>query len=367
MQLARQFGTNWFTASMGVGIVAALTYTSPVPFFLNHALGIALFLAVNVVFFVSIGLWTARWCLHTDEALEDFRHPARALFYGALAMAINVLGNDYLLIGSHLMNPAVAIAISRIIWVVGVSVSLFTVVIVPYLLFVEHQVETKDALASWLIPVVPPIVAAATGVNLIPYWGGASAQFSITVILVAMFGLTFFLFLMVSALVYSRLVYHHRLSGEATPSLWVEIGPIGMSMALFSTLPFKAQAILGSFGPALHAFGLIFSIAMWGVGVWWIVIAGLHTLHQIGKRGEGLPFGLGWWSYVFPIGSFTSGTYALAHLLPYAWFTVTGAMQLGLLWLCFAIVFSRTVHGVWAGSLLRWRRDHHLAHLHPAA
>ncbi|WP_206916330.1 C4-dicarboxylate ABC transporter [Alicyclobacillus suci] len=358
MSVIRQFGPNWFTTVMGVGIVAVLTYTSPFPIPFGHGIGIVLFGLLNVIFGLAFLFWLFRWIFHTDEALNDFRHPARALFYGAFAMGINVVGNDYLLIGAHIFNSSVAIEVSKVIWVAGTVVSIFTVIVVPYLLFVEHQVEQHQTLATWLIPVVPPIVAAATGTNLIPFWGGATAQFAITALILAMFGTTFFLFIMISALVYSRLVYHKRLSGEAAPSLWVEIGPIGMSMATFSTLPIKTNAILGPYANLLHALGMVFSMALWGIGIWWIIISAMHSILHLSKRGEGLPFHMGWWSYVFPIGSFTNGTYALVHLVNYPFYTIAGFAQLIILWICFVVVFIRTAIGVWKGSLLQWRASH---------
>ena len=359
--VVRQFGLNWFTTVMGVGIVAGLTYSSPFSIPFQHEIGTVLFVLLNLIFAVALLLWAFRWMFHSDEALNDFRHPTRALFYGAFAMGINVVGNDYLVIGTHMISTSVATDISKVVWVAGTIVSLFTVVVVPYLLFTEHEVEQHQTLATWLIPVVPPIVAAATGANLIPFWGGANIQFAMTALILAMFGITFFLFIMISSLVYGRLVYHKRLSGEAAPSLWVEIGPIGMSMGTFSTLPLTTHTIFGQYGNILHAYGIVFSIAMWGVGIWWIIISAMHTFLHLSKRGEGLPFHMGWWSYVFPIGSFTNGTYALDHLAGNSFFTIAGFIQLLILWGCFAIVFSRTTRGVLNGSLIQWK----VSHFHP--
>ncbi|MFB5189761.1 TDT family transporter [Alicyclobacillus fastidiosus] len=355
MYLAKQFGANWFTTVMGIGIVAALTYSSPFRFPCQHAIGIVVFWGLNALFVVATPLWASRWLLYPKEALEDFRHPERVLFYGALAMGINVVGNDWFIVGRHVFHPSLAVDVSKAVWVVGAIVAVLTAVIVPYLLFTEHQVSTKDTLASWLIPVVPPIVAAATGSNLIPYWGGVQVQFAVTAVILAMFGMTFFLFIMVSSLVYARLVYHQRLGGAVVPSLWVEIGPIGMSMATLATLATKIHAILPQYSHLLEGLAAVASMALWGVGIWWIAIAAMHTLFHLRKRGEGIPFNMGWWSYVFPIGSFTSGTYALGHLLRYDFFVIAGFVQLLILWGCFAIVLARTVSGVVNGSLLQWK------------
>ena len=129
--LMRAFGTNWFTVVMGVGIVAGLLYSSTIPLPFQHPLGVALFWLLNGVFAMALVLWIGRWAFHTDEALGDFRDPSRALLYGALAMGINVVGNDYLVIGAHVLPQHLAIVISEGIWAAGAAVSLFTVVAVP--------------------------------------------------------------------------------------------------------------------------------------------------------------------------------------------------------------------------------------------
>ncbi|KLU61129.1 C4-dicarboxylate transporter/malic acid transport protein [Peptococcaceae bacterium CEB3] len=356
--LSRQFGTNWFTVVMGIGIVAALSYASPIALPGQHLLGKALFLLVSAVFLVALTLWIRRWLHHTDEALKDFSDPNKALFYGALAMGINVVGNDFLIIGTHLLSPATAILISKIIWLCGVGVSLFTIITVPYLLFVTHRVSLEDTHASWLIPIVPPIVAAATGTNLIPYWNSPAQQFFFTLLILAMFGMTFFLFIMVSSLYYSRLVYKGKIGGGFVPSVWIEIGPIGMSMTIFSNLPFVTQPLFAAWNSGFHALGIAFAVAMWGVGIWWIVIASLYSLLHVADKDSTIPYSLGWWSYVFPLGSFTTGTYALNHLVGHSFFAVAGLIQFLLLAGFFSLVAIKTLIGLWNGSLLPWRASH---------
>ncbi|WP_083236849.1 C4-dicarboxylate ABC transporter [Desulfosporosinus sp. BG] len=358
LSVARQFGTNWFTVVMGIGIVAALTYTSPIPLPGQHMTGMAFFLVDNVVFTIALGLWLWRWIRHTDEALKDFSDPSKILFYGALAMGINVIGNDYLVIGTHMLAPSTAILISKVIWLCGVIVALFTVVIVPYLLFVTHQVSVEETHASWLIPVVPPIVAAATGANLIPFWSSSTYQFSFAMLILAMFGMTFFLFIMISSLYYSRLVYQGKIAGSLAPSVWIEIGPLGMSMTIFCTLPLVTQPLFGAWNAGFYALGILFAVAMWGVGIWWIMIASLYSLVHLMDKKSKIPYNLGWWSYVFPLGSFTTGTYALNHLLGHSFFAIAGLIQFIALLGFFSLVLIKTLVGVYNGSLLRWRSPH---------
>lgn len=350
MICAKKIGTNWFTTVMGIGIVSSLTYTSPLGMSWQHKLGSILFILLNAAFLIFLSFWIMRLIFHTESIRDDFSHPSRAIFYGALAMAINVVGNAYLLIGTHLFPFYLALVISKILWLVGVVVSCASVVTIPFLSFVKYEVKPEDTLASWLIPVVPPIVAAATGVNLLPYAG--FMQIPMTFFIIALFGVTFFLFIMVSSLVYFRLVYHSRLSGKAVPSLWVEIGPIGMAMATVCGLSLQTGS-LGHLASLLYPTALLFAGALWGVGWWWIIVSALHTILHLHKSGEGIPFDLGWWSYVFPIGSFTNGTYAMIKLTGSHFFVVASAIQLTVLWICFIIVSWNTVLGVVNGKLFR--------------
>ena len=357
-KVSRQFGTNWFTVIMGVGIVAGLLFTSPIPIPFGHAVAMSIFALLNVIFLIALALWIGRWVWHFRESLQDFKEPGKALFYGALAMGINVVGNDYLFIGPSIMPEHLALTLSKSLWIAGTVISLFTVLTVPYLLFVNHRMEQEETHASWLIPVVTTIVAAATGLNLLPYFHSASVKFDLTALDLAMFGMTVFLFIMISGLFYARLVYHRRLDGSLAPGVWIEIGPIGMSMATFATLPHATQSILAPYTTALHAIGLVFAIAMWGVGLWWIVIASLFTVLHVSDPRSKIPYNLGWWSYVFPLGSFTNGTYAVYHLTNQTFFAYMSLIQFIVLCGFFSVVFARTLHGVWNGSLLRWRRTH---------
>ncbi len=358
MSVARQIGTNWFTVVMGVGIMAGLSYSSPLVFPFHKTFGFAAFIAVLALFLVALALWGVRWFNHTTEALADFRDPSKALFYGALAMATNVVGNDFFLIGTHVWPFALSLHISQILWIVGVAISLFAAIAVPYLMFTQHDIAPGDALASWLIPVVPPIVCAADGANLLSYWGSPAVNMGMTVFDISLFGLTFFLFLMVSALFYSRLMYHRMVPGSMAPSVWVEIGPIGMAMGTLATVPLSTHSLFASFLPGLRALGLFAGSALWGVGMWWIVIATLYTILHLSKKGEGIPYTLGWWSYVFPLGSFTAGTYALYHLTQLRFFYVAGFLQLVFLSGCFVIVSLGTLKGIVNGTLIAWHPKH---------
>lgn len=56
------------------------------------------------------------------------------------------------------------------------------------------------------------------------------------------------------------------------------------------------------------AFGLV----LWGFGLWWLALATAITLRYF---HAGVPFNLGWWGYIFPLGVYTVATFRLGTAL----------------------------------------------------
>jgi tellurite resistance protein TehA-like permease len=52
--------------------------------------------------------------------------------------------------------------------------------------------------------------------------------------------------------------------------------------------------------------------ALWGLGLWWLAVASALLVRY--ARTTGVPFGLGWWAFTFPLGAFTVATLTLARL-----------------------------------------------------
>ena len=62
-----------------------------------------------------------------------------------------------------------AVDLAWVLWTAGTLGGLFTAMSIPYLMFTQYRVEADAAFGGWLMPVVPPMVSAATGALLIPH------------------------------------------------------------------------------------------------------------------------------------------------------------------------------------------------------
>ena len=168
---------NWFASVMGTGIVANAAATLPV-----HVPG--LLDAARVVWVLDLLLLVVvtaatvvHWVRHPDRARAHLADPVMSHFYGAPAMALMTVGAGAMLVGQPgrrrrtPRSPSTPCSGPP-----GTLLGLWTAVAVPYRAFTDHDVKPDSAFGGWLMPVVPPMVSAATGTLLLPHLPAGQAR-----------------------------------------------------------------------------------------------------------------------------------------------------------------------------------------------
>jgi len=296
---------NWFASVMGTGIVANAALLLPHRSEALHdaALGVWCLAAALLVGLVVASV--VRW----REFLGHARHASMAPFYGAPAMASMTVGAGALLLG-------LPVGIDVALWTLGTVSGLVAAVAVPYLMFTRLEFSADSAWGAWLMPVVSPMVSAATGAALIARLPAGEARLDLLLACAAMFGLSLLAAFVIITLLWSRLVHHGVGEARLVPTLWIVLGPLGQSIT--------AANLLGDVAGAPNA-GVLYGVPVLGFALLWLAIAAAITLHTI--RRHGLPFSLTWWSFTFPVGTVVTGTSELARH--------TGSIGLG--WLAVAL------------------------------
>ncbi len=347
------FGPNWFAAVMGTGIVAnaAATLPSTVPGLLVFARGVWL---VDVALLAVILTVTAlHWVHHPVVARSHLDNPTMSHFYGAPAMALMTVGAGALLVGQPVIGTEAAVGVSAALWTAGTLLGLWTAVAVPLRMVTTHRVESDSAFGGWLMPVVPPMVSAATGPLLIPHLPTGQWQLTLQLACYMMFGLTLVASLIVITLIWGRLVRHGVGPAAGVPTLWIVLGPLGQSITAAYTLSVTAPHVMpGGYGDAFAAMGLIYGLPMWGFAMLWLVLALSVTARTVCSEG-GLPFTLTWWSFTFPVGTVVTATSGLATATGAHALEVAATGMYAALVVAWVTVSIRTVRGVAAGVLLR--------------
>jgi C4-dicarboxylate transporter/malic acid transport protein len=345
----RHLGPNWFASVMGTGIVATAAALLPVhvPGLRAVAVGVWLLAATMLVLLtVATGI---SWLRYPEHARHHHHDPAMAPFYGAPPMALLTVGAGALLVGRDVVGLGPAVRIDEILWTLGTIAGLLSTIAIPYLAFTEYKLEHQDTYATWLMPVVPPMVSAATGAALIAHLPAGQPRLTLLVACYAMFGISLFISLVTIALLWERLAFHGPGPARLIPTLWIVLGPLGQSVTAAGLLGTAARsAILAPYANAMHAAGVVYGVPVWGFAMAWLAIAAAITVRT---AREHLPFSLTWWSFTFPVGTVVTGTSVLA-LATHADFLRYASVALyALLIAAWLTAATRTTRGALSGQL----------------
>ncbi len=344
-------GPNWFASVMGTGILAVAATTLPVS---SAALTVAargLWLLALLLLVVASAATLGHWVRHRAVARGHLDDPTMAHFHGAPPMALMTVGAGALLVGVPIVGSTAALAMSAVLWTLGTILGLVVAVAVPYLTFTTHETRPDSAFGGWLMPIVPPMVSAATGPLLLPHLPEGQWRLTMQLACTMMFGLTLVASLIVITMVWSRLAHHKVGAAAAVPTLWIVLGPLGQSITAAHHLGESAQRILPApYGEAFRALGLVYGAPMWGFAMLWLAIVVAVTVRTL---RAGMPFTLTWWSFTFPVGTLVTGTSGLADITGARFLEVAAVVLYAALVVAWLVVATRTARGVLSGRLLR--------------
>ena len=120
---------------------------------------------------------------------------------------------------------AIAVDLDWVLWTSGTLGGLFTAVRIPFLMFTQYDVEPDAAFGGWLMPVVPPMVSAATGAMLLSHVPAGSARQTMLYGCYAMFGLSLVASLNIIVMIWSRLTPLRHLRQRARADAVDRVGP----------------------------------------------------------------------------------------------------------------------------------------------
>jgi C4-dicarboxylate transporter/malic acid transport protein len=348
-QIAANLSPNWFASVMGTGIVAVAAASLPDQFAGLRGAATAVWAAASTLLVVLIGVTARQWIRYPSSARRYLADAAMAPFFGAVPMAVLTVGAGTLLLGRDVIGLRAAVDLDWVLWLAGTALGLTCAAGVPYLMITRYELAPDRATGGWLMPIVPPMVSAATGALLVPYAPAGQLRLAVLLGCYAMFGLSLMASLMVIAQIWYRLTMHGLPEARLVPTLWIVLGPLGQSVTAANQLGGVAHlAIPPPYSGALQAFGMVYGLPVWGFAVLWGALAAALTIRTARKQ---LPFSLTWWSFTFPVGTCVTGTIALALHTGSDGLRGASAILFGALVLAWVVVATRTADGVLRGEL----------------
>ncbi|RZK98274.1 MAG: C4-dicarboxylate ABC transporter [Methylobacterium sp.] len=348
----RQFTPNWFTVVMGTGVVALTLDRLPATHALLAPVPLGLWLASVVLFATFCLVYGARWIFYFDGARRIFGHSTVSMFFGAIPMALATLLNGLLIFGPPYLG-AETVRIALPLWWFDVALALICAVAIPYLMFTRQEHRIDQMTAVWLLPVVTAEVVAVSGGLLAPALSGESQQLAVIVTSFVLWGVSVPLALSILAILVLRMALHNLPPREMAASSWLSLGPLGTGALGLLVLGQAGGPILAAGGFAgapeiLRITGLIGALILWGYGAWWFLLSLAVTVRYL---RAGVPFNLGWWGYIFPLGVYALATLRIGEVTALSGFAWLGAGLVGLLTLLWLIVSVRTLRGAYRGEL----------------
>jgi C4-dicarboxylate transporter/malic acid transport protein len=345
----RHLGPNWFASVMGTGIVANAAALLPVHVPGLRAVAVGVWLLAATMLVLLTAATGIHWLRYPKHARRHHCDPAMAPFYGAPPMAVLTVGAGALLVGRDIVGLGPSLRIVEILWTLGTVGGLLSTIAIPYLKFTEYELAPEDTYATWLMPVVPPMVSAATGAALIVHLPAGQPRLALLLACYAMFGISLFASLITITLLWGRLAVHGPGPARLVPTLWIVLGPLGQSITAAGLLGNAApSAILVPYAGTLHTTGVVYGVPVWGFAMFWLAIAAAITVRT---AREHLPCSLTWWSFTFPVGTVVTGTSVLALATHASFLRYASVALYALLIAAWLTAATQTTRGALSGRL----------------
>ena len=338
---ASNFGPNWFASAMGTGIIANAGVLLPFHVRGLHTFCFVIWLVASLTL-VALVIASVTHYVRSPHMFRRYSNdPQMIQFYGAPPMAILVVGTGAVLVARNFLGIHLAVDIDWTLWVLGTLLGLITAVIVPFRLFLKLEVRPDSAFGGWLLPIVPPLVAATSGAILLPYMATQTERATMLYGCYALFGMSMVSAFIIISLIWSRLALHGTSKGTRVPTLWIVLGPLGSSVTTAGILGGVAHlAVASSIAKGMRVFSILYGVPIWGFAMLWTAIALALTVATIRSK---MPFALTWWSFTFPVGVTVTGTirlYDQTQLPAFKWASAVGYVALLCAW---ALVAVRTL------------------------
>ncbi|KAJ1994750.1 Plasma membrane sulfite pump involved in sulfite metabolism [Coemansia spiralis] len=351
----RGFTPAWFTATMGTGITAVLLYAFPYSCAPLRYIGMAIAL-LNLVLYVLFSALFAWRLVRYRDFYSILLHPQMSMALGAIPMGLCTIIIAVVDMITPYGAPWVP-TLALVLWCVVIALSVLSFLAIPSIV-ISHQKHTLDSISAiLLLPVVPTVVAASTGAVVCSVHSGNPAT-AILMISYMLWAMGLGLSMMLLAIYLVRLILFKLPPKEAIASVFIPLGPLGQSSYGIQILGAQSLRIFPStlphiayLGNVLYDVGFFFGMLIWSLAIWWF----LHAVYSIiYTRVHGkVPFNLGWWALIFPIGTFASSSNSLWTITGYMFFRVLTAILNSGIFALWLLIVGNSIRYAWTGELLK--------------
>lgn len=277
-----------FAIIMGTGTLACTTLGQSEAFPILKQLAYAISW-LNIILFICLAPYAfLNWMTHKTELAKQCSLPSQEAFLSTIGIGLLVLANQCLFFDW-------GIGWTFLFWLAGAFVTFFLNLAIIFKVFIgEH--ELGHITPVFFIPVVGLVVIPVAGSTLATRMPHSFGALILIVCLIAL-GAGLLLYSGLFAAMLQRHLLLKPIPDYLTPTLWIHLAPLGWGAI---SMLFMGGVLTEQ--PCLQLIEF-FALLAWGAAAWWVLMAALLTIRALIHRG--LHFSLAWWSFIFPLGSFT--------------------------------------------------------------
>lgn len=351
------FTPSWFAVNMGTGILSTLIQIAPHQFNGQQYISLSLYLANCVLFMLFTVITIARYTMFPWVAKRMLFHPTQCMFLGTFPMGLATIVNGTVLMVVPRFGQW-AVTLSWSLWWIDVALTVLSVIVIPILMFEFHNLTLQSMTAAWLLPLVPAVVAAASG-GLIATALTVSQAYTTLIVSYVLWGMGICLSFLVMALYLHRIMVHNLPNHEVIVSAFLPLGPMGQGSYGIVQLGKAAKLVLdktdtasaSDIGTTVDACSTLVGLIIWGCGLWWLC----HGITSVIVRActAKLVFNMGFWGFIFPLGVFTSATINLSNQLSSEFFSILSLVFLVALIILYLAVMTMTLRDAFNSKLFK--------------
>jgi len=306
----KHFPIMMYAIVMGMGGLTIMYQKAGSWLGVPHIIGTLLMYLTTLMFVVISLFYIVKYFKYPEAIKKEFSHPVRINFFAAISISMLMLA---------IMYKENYESISAAFWYPGTILHFYlTMHTIAY--WINNNQELSHSNPAWFIPIVGNVLVPVGGVG-----------FANQGVLMYFFSVGMFFWLVLFAIIFNRIIFHHQLAQKFMPTLFILIAPPAVGFLAY----FKMYGEIDHFALFLFSMALFFTI----------------LIAFMSKNFIKIKFFISWWAFVFPLASMAiasmlmyhkTGDFAL-HMLSYIMLAVTTTV--------IAIVIYQTIVHIKRGEI----------------
>ncbi|KAK2740140.1 Plasma membrane sulfite pump involved in sulfite metabolism [Myotisia sp. PD_48] len=249
-------GGSWFAANMGTGITAILLKNLPYQFTGLHYIAVVIFVLNVALFALFLCISIVRYVLWPAKFVQMLQHPQHSMLLGTFPMGFATIVNLVV----YICVPAWgtwATTLAWVLWWIDAVVSIAVCFYIPFVLITQHKASLDTMTAAWLLPIVAPIVCAASGGVVAEILPNDSYALLTVIICYIMWGMAVPFAMVILVIYFQRLALHKIVPQMAIVSTFLPIGPLGQGGFGLMQLGLVSRKVFPKVGAYLYQMTLV--------------------------------------------------------------------------------------------------------------